>query len=125
MVHWDDGVSAHDFVAHSDLVIEFINDLVRFEQHQDIAVEFVRELAFHKGNATKAAWFLEYARVHTDSTDYNFSPLITRRNANYEPIKMLIKKQDLLTDAVASVKPIVSLAPSYWQDTLDVLSIQS
>jgi hypothetical protein len=124
VVHFDKAACAakgwrlpyFDHVVNQEAVCQGTTDLVRFGVHIDLAVHFVDSLAHHGSSATKAAWFLEYARSAND----------VYKPPDHLPIRSLLSNQALLQAAARVVRADIQpqeRSPTYWRDTFAVLSL--
>lgn len=105
-----------DYVTNCEVICQGTTDLVRFGVHIDLAEKFVNSLAHHGRNATKAAWFLEYAR----SVDDVYAP------PNLASMRALLSDKTLLQGAAQVVRANLvpgERSPTYWADTFVALAI--
>ncbi len=110
------GINYQDLVYNSDVICKSTSELVRFETLEELAIKFVQSLAYHKGEFTKAAWFLEYSRARFDV----YTP------PNNEIIQEMLTNKELLNNAYAVVWAEAmeeSASPTYWRDTFNRLEI--
>ena len=125
VVHYDDAQCREkgwdrnyfDLVWMSENVIEYLNDLIRFESHSDLAFTFVDSLSQPCGDPIKSAWFLELARAHVGRDVYR---------PNNKQIQLTLDNEQLATEhSIIVTKQLESFSdtPTYWRDALSLLSI--
>jgi hypothetical protein len=105
-----------DYVTNLESVCHCTTDLVHFGEHVDLAEQFVDSLAHHHGDATRAAWFLAYAR----SVDDVYSP------PDHAPIRARLLDESLLAAAAEIVRTTTASrvgSPTYWRDTFASLGL--
>lgn len=143
VIHFDRSKSAEkgwglpyfDMVKHSDVVADFIEELVRRRAHADLAVRLIASLA-ESGDPVKSAWLLEYARQARDhystfhdpnyrgDTRDSVDALMTPSKST--SIRTLVQDSALLRKHYQSIKDSLvkrAKSPTYWGDACVLLGI--
>ena len=124
VVHFDDAQCREkgwqrnysDLVWMSENVIEFLNDLIRFETHADLAFSYFESLS-KPSDPIKSAWFLELARSHVARDVYRLKNHRLQQILDDETLG--IEHANVLREDI----DIIAESPTYWRDTFAILSM--
>lgn len=111
------GLRYYDYVRYSEILMDFLNDLINFEAHQDLALSFITNMAAADDSPLLSAWYLEFARVQ--STSKLPRPMRKQRQIMnlFDDEEMAWNHSTIVRESLPSFDP----EATYWLDTFDWL----